>query len=269
MRQILLLLIFSFFIFSCKKTETNVSTDIMNFEINLLTTNPITIYQGLSKIDIAATIKWTEGKAENITLTAGSLPAGVSFNPVLPKTYDASTFTLNTPSTIVLPELTVANNTVAGTYPIVLTATSSNGTTKTLTINLIIARCITQTENSSVGVYKGNWKILTINALADTLSITNFLGIPDGKVYITSKALNPLIFTATVSGNNLTIADISLPTLPLGVFTLTNLTVNGTGSFDCSGKVLSLTLNFVSGNLVVGAFPLSIAGQSFSGTFTR
>lgn len=242
----------------------------MDFELSAVTPNPITIYQGDIKNDIALSVKWMSGNAETITITSSNLPSGVSFNPVLPKTYSASTFTLNTATTIVLPELVVSNNATPGTYPIVITATSSTGTVKTFTINLVIARCITQTESSTVGVYKGNWKVLNIiSALADTLTITNFLSIPDGKVYITSKVLNSLILTATVSGNNLTMADITLPTIPVSVFTLTNVTINGTGSFDCSGKILSLTLNIVSGNVVIGTVPLSIAGQSISGDFTR
>jgi hypothetical protein len=241
----------------------------MKFEFNLLAPNPITIYQGTSKDDITASINWTSGNSETIIITSSNLPSGVSFNPRLPKTYDASTFTLNSASTIVLPELKVTNTAPAGTYPIIITATTSNGISKTITINLVIAGCITQNENTAQGTYKGSWNILTIPALADTITILNFLNIPDNKVLLNTKALNPLVFIATINGNNFTIADVSLPSLPIGPINLTNVTINGSGSFDCTGKIISLTMRFVSGNITLSPLPpISIAGQSFSGTFT-
>ena len=197
------------------------------------------------------------------------MPTGVSFNPALPKTYSASLFTLNAATSITLPVLMVSNTTPTGTYPITITATATSGHTSTFTINLVVRNCVTQTENSSQGTYKGSWNILSIPALADTITILNIFNIPDQKVLLSTKALSPLVFVATINGNNFTIADISLPSLPIGPVTLTNVTINGSGSFDCTGKIISLTMRFVSGNIVVGSIPLNIAGQSFSGNFTR
>lgn len=263
----LIIILFSIVLFSCKKDE-NTAVNMQFQFVSSDTTFNANI--GTSVNNLKTAIQFQNGNAEDITLTSSSLPTGVAFNPALPKTYSASLFTLNTATSITLPVLTVSNTTPTGTYAITITATATSGHTSTFTINLVVKNCVIQNENTAQGTYKGSWNILTIPALADTITILNFLNIPDNKVLLYTKALNPLIFVATLSGNNFTIADISLPSLPIGPITLTNVTINGSGSFDCTGKIISLTMRFVSGNIVVGSIPiLNVAGQSFSGTFTR
>ena len=262
----LFIILFSIVLFSCKKEENAVAN--MQFQF-VSTDTTFNANIGTSVNNLKTSIQFQNGSAEDITLTSSSLPTGVTFNPALPKTYSASLFTLNTATSITLPVLTVSNTTPTGTYPITITATATSGHTSTFTINLVVRNCVTQTENSSQGTYKGSWNILSIPALADTITILNIFNIPDQKVLLSTKALSPLVFVATINGNNFTIADISLPSLPIGPVTLTNVTINGSGSFDCTGKIISLTMRFVSGNIVVGSIPLNIAGQSFSGNFTR
>ncbi|MBK6274606.1 MAG: hypothetical protein IPF58_07840 [Saprospirales bacterium] len=61
----------------------------------------------------------------------------------------------------------------------------------------------------------------------------------------------------------------SLPSLPIGPVILTNVTISGGRGLIVLENYSHFTMRFVSGNIVVGSIPLNIAGQSFSGNFTR
>ena len=262
-----IIFLLSVILFSCKKVENTAANMKFQFVSSDTTFNANI---GTSINNLKTSIQFQNGNAEDITLTSSALPTGVSFNPALPKIYSGSLFTLNTATAITLPVLTLSNTTPTGTYAIIITATATSGYTSTFTINLVVRDCIIQTENTAQGVYKGTWNILTFPAIADTITIINFLNIPDRKVLFNTKSLSALIFVATINGNDFTVENVSIPSLPIGPVTISNVTINGTGSFDCTGKIIALTLKFVSGNIAFPPLPaISIAGQSFSGSFTR
>ncbi len=262
----------SIVLFSCKKENAPTTTTPAKMEFTFISADTaISINSGNRITNLKSHVLYQKGSAENITLTASNLPTGISFNPSLPKSYASSLFTLNNSTALTLPDILVANTVPTGTYTITITATATSGFSSTYTITLNVIQCIEQTENTAQGIYKGNWTFASIiPALADTITILNLLNIPDKKVLLQAKSVSALIFVATMNGNNFTIENLSLPSLPIGTITLTNVTINGDGSFDCTGKTITLNLKFVSGNISFPPLPpISLAGQTFSGTFSR
>lgn len=243
----------------------------MLYEVNLKT-DTVNLYQGDTinglGYQYAPRPSYIAGEYENLVMSHSTLPIGVSEALAYPVTFTSDMFKEITPYIYEseIWRLTANSNSVPGNYPITFTATNSRGRVKSDKYILSILPCNIQTENGSVGIYKGTWNILTLT-FNDTISIINNVQ-NDAQILFNSKIFNN--FNATINGNYVNIPQSqNYPSFTLGAITATNVSFKGTGKFDCTSKTIKLELKFMSGTVTGGGPITNLTGLSLIGTFIK
>lgn len=214
-------------------------------------------------------VYYMAGETEDISINLFGLPAGLTPSQPLNKTFLANTFDYNNESQELNPEIYVSSSATPGYYTLETIASNNRGRQSKRKIVLGILQCLTQNENTTNGNYKGNWKYSNYPYIFnDTLLLTNPIN-GDNKITITSSSITPFVFQSNISGNNITIPNTTITSANIGVITISNATFTGIGNFDCSGKELSITLNFTGGTFNSGLGTGNLAGTSLTGKFLR
>ena len=242
----------------------------MLYEVNLKT-DTVNLYQGDTinglGYQYAPKPSYIAGEYEDLVMSHSTLPNGVSEILSYPVTFTSNMFQELIPYTYEseIWRLFANANSTPGYFPITFRATNSRGRIKSDKYILHILPCNIQTENGSVGIYKGTWSFpLTLN---DTLTISNTIQ-NDGQIVFNSKTFN-INFNATINGNYVNIPQTqNYPTLTFGTITATNVSFKGTGKFDCTNNTIKIELKFVTGTLSSGPIT-NLAGISLTGTFTK
>ncbi len=273
MNNFKLIAVFCLFItilIGCKKEKNtmefsfswNINEDIKIKPDETLTGGP---FNGIpSEIPFVFNIRHEAGNAEDITITVTGLPNGITFSPTIPQTYPASLFTVNTSTTVSFVSMSASSSVVAGTYPVVITAKSTSGFSKSITFNLIVEGCIV-TENSIQGVYTGSWMLGTLNLTSDNLTITDSA---NNRVIIQSN-FYASSFKATLSGFSLVTDSIIIGSVSTTMGTLNNVRAKAVGTFDCDINPLTIRLQVAKGTLVNGTIVTPLNGQLLVGTFNK
>jgi hypothetical protein len=254
---------------SCKK-DSNSSSNPMQFTFTgtLTSFGDVTIKQNEtipSDGIFDFVVKQTGGDAEDVTISATGLPIGITFSPNLPQTYVASLFSLNQNTNISLVSLSANSTVVGGVYPIVITAKSSSGSSKSINFNLIVETC-NVTETTIQGSYNGSWKMSGIDIATDNITITDSA---NNRVNVQS-VFYGFGFKATLNGITLTSDSVIVASATTSAGTLTNVRAKAIGTFDCAVSPLNITLQIAKGTMTLGnGTTLPLNGQALTGTFTK
>lgn len=132
-----------------------------------------------------------------------------------------------------------------------------------------VKTCTTYTEDNVLAGYSGSHSILNNTySFDDSLTITNPTA-GDAKISIKSEKLGTSL-TGTFDANNcgrVTLDSVIIASQVIESVTLTNIRASGYGVFN--GTTLKTVINIKSGSALIGSLPISLAGQSLTGTFTK
>lgn len=214
-------------------------------------------------------VYYMAGEPEDISINLLGLPTGLTPNQPLNRTYSSNDFDYNNETQESNPEIYVSSTATPGYYNLEVIASNNRGRQSKRKIVLGVLQCLTQNENTTNGNYKGSWRYLNaFYSFNDTLLLTNPI-INDNKITITSTTITPFVFQSNINGNNITIPTTTVTSANIGAITINNAIFTGTGSFDCSGKVLNILLNFTSGTYNIAGTSGNLAGTNLAGQFRR